>query len=427
LTQEAVPGGSPRGRTYFVYVGLMVAGASLGLIRGLVYAKVLEPQEFGYYGLIVIVLQFGLFISSWGILSALNNHLPIALGKGHQDPDLLDRSMGALIISSCLTVGVYLLVVSLIDFQDPEIQIALALASGSVIAATLTEFHILVMRVDQGLIKMAMTYFLRASLTIGAGVVAGILFGYRGVVVAELGALIVTLYVARHLWLYPIGVKRPSWPATKRLIKAGWPLMVANLIVVLSFVADRLFVAAALPDEFGQYAFAALAVVAWVAIVAMLEQAVAPRLLREYGSGMTLRELRRQAVRVTLSLTAAGLVGLAVLVALIGPLEDGFLSSYADGLEVAPILYLGGLLLVLSFPGFVLHAIRPSFSALASVMAAAVSVGGAALLVVLADPGLKDFAWAFVAGQAAAFCVLMIGLQVEISRDTPAPHVLAEP
>jgi O-antigen/teichoic acid export membrane protein len=425
-TGDPVAGESPRGRIYLVYVGLMAAGASLGLIRGLIYAKVLEPQEFGYYGLVVIVLQFGLFVASWGILSALNNHLPIALGKGHNDPELLDRSMGALVITSCITVGVYLLIVSLVNFSDPEVQIALALASGAVIASTLTEFHILVMRVHQGLIKMAMTYVLRASLTIGAGVAAGILFGYRGVVLAELGALVVTLYVARHLWLDPIGIKRPSWPATRRLIRAGLPLTVANLIVVLSFVADRLFVAAALPDQFGQYAFAALVVVAWIAIVAMLEQAVAPRLLREYGSGMSLREVRRQAVRVALSLAAAGAAGLALLIALIGPLEDGFLSSYADGLRVAPILYVGGLLLVMSFPGFVLHAIRPSFSALASALAASVSVGGAALLVLLADPSLNEFAWVFVAGQAAALSALMIGLQIEVAHDTQAPHVLSE-
>jgi O-antigen/teichoic acid export membrane protein len=262
-------------------------------------------------------------------------------------------------------------------------------------------------------------------LTIAAGTAAAIAFGYRGVILAELGALLVTLFIARRLWLDPIGVRRPSWSATKALVRAGSPLMLANVIVTMAFAADRLFVAAALPEDFGQYAFAALVVVAWIAVTAMLEQAVAPRLLREYGAGMKLREVRRQALRVALAIATAGLVGLIALLAIVGPLERGFLAEYGDGLETMPILYAGGLLLILSFPGFILHAVRPSFSLIASSLAATVSIGAAALLIWLADPALTDFAWAFVAGQAAALVAITVALEIEVRRDTPSPHVLA--
>ena len=409
------------------YVALMIVGSSLGLVKGLVYAKVLDPTEFGYYALVVIVLQFGLYLSNWGMLSALNNHLPIAFGKGrHDDPALLDRSMAALLLASGLSAALYLIVVALLDLRDHNVQIALALAAATTIAATLTEFHILVMRVQQGLLRMAVTYVLRASLTILAGTAAAIAFGYRGVILAEFGALLITLLIARRLWLDPIGLRRPSWAATKRLIRAGSPLMVANVIVTLAFVADRLFVAAALPEDFGQYAFAALIVVAWIAVTAMLEQAVAPRLLREYGSGMTLEELRRQALKASLTIGGAGLLGLAVLIAVIGPLERGFLAQYSDGLEVMPILYLGGLLLVLAFPGFALHAVRPSFSVVASALAASVSAAGSALVIWLGDPTLTQFAWVFVAAQATALLVITIALEIEIRRGSPAPHVLSD-
>jgi O-antigen/teichoic acid export membrane protein len=417
----------PARRAYSGYVALMVVGSSLGLIKGLIYAQVLDPQEFGYYGLVVIVLSFGLFLSNWGILSALNNHLPIAFGKGrHDDPVLLDRSMGALLITSSITAGLYLGVVALLNFHDDNVQIALLLAAFTTIALTVTEFHILVMRVQQGLMRMGMTYFLRASLTIVLGTAAAVAFGYRGVILAEFGALLVTLVIARRLWLDPIGIRRPSWRATKRLIRAGSPLMVANVIVVLAFAADRLFVAAALPDDFGQYAFAALVVVAWIAITAMLEQAVAPRLLREYGAGMKLREVRRQAFRVVLAIGLAGLVGLGVLIAIIGPLENGFLAEYEAGLETMPILYAGGLLLVFAFPGFVLHAVRPGFSVVASVLAASVSVAGGFILLRFGNPTLAGFAWVFVAGQTAALTAIMIGLEIEVRRDTPSPHILAD-
>ena len=373
----------------------------------------------------MIVLQFGVFLSNWGILSALNNHLPIAFGKGQdKDTELLERAMGALLVSSGLTAAVYLAVIALLDFDNRDVQVALALAAFTTIAATIVEFHMLVMRVQQGLIRLGLTYCLRAGLTILAGTAAAVEFGYRGLIVAEFCALLVTLFIARRYWLDAIGVRRPAWAETKRLVRAGWPLMVANSIVILAFVADRLFVAATLPDEFGQYALAALVVIAWVAVVSMLEQAVAPRLLREYGAGMTLRALRSEALKVAFAIAGAGLVGLAILLVVVGPLKRGFLSEYADGLEAMPILYLGGLALVLAFPGFVLHAVRPSFSLGVATLAASVSVAGGLLLVSTGDPTLNDFAWVFVAAQTAALIAITIGVEIEVRRDRPSPHVL---
>lgn len=91
-----------------------------------------------------------------------------------------------------------------------------------------------------------------------------------------------------------------------------------------------------------------------------------------------------------------------------------------------PILYAGGLLLILAFPGFVLHAVRPSLSLIASGLAASVTVGGGALLLALGDAALSDFAWIFVAGQTAALLAITIGVEHEVRRDTPSPHVLAD-
>jgi hypothetical protein len=141
---------------------------------------------------------------------------------------------------------------------------------------------------------------------------------------------------------------------------------------------------------------------------------------------VTIRDLRRQAIRVSATIAGAGTLGLLVLLAIVGPLKDGALSSYRQGLEIAPILYAGGLLLILAFPGFILHAIRPGFSLLASGAAATVSAGTCALMLGLGNPSLADFAWAFVAGQATSLLAITLGVAVEIGRGTEAPHVLTD-
>jgi hypothetical protein len=68
----------------------------------------------GYCGLIVIVAQFGVNFSSWGIMSALNYQLPISFGRDHPDRQLtVDRSFGAVLVTSAVSDAVCPLVVAL--------------------------------------------------------------------------------------------------------------------------------------------------------------------------------------------------------------------------------------------------------------------------------------------------------------------------
>jgi O-antigen/teichoic acid export membrane protein len=265
-------------------------------------------------------------------------------------------------------------------------------------------------------------YVLRAVLAIALGAVAGTLWGYRGVIGAELVALLAVLITARSVWLPHIGVARPDPLVFKRLLRAGWPLMLSNVVVALSVTTDRIFVASALPQEFGQYAFASLVVVGWIAINGMLEQAVAPRLLTDYGAGTRLPDIRRQAVRIAGALAAAGLAGLALLLLVKGPLTRGFLSEYEVGLDAMPVLWLGGVLMLLSFPGFILHAIRPSYSLIAAGLAACVAVGGGIALT-LGDPSVQDFAWLFVASQATSLLTITTAVGIEARRDRVSPDL----
>jgi len=401
----------------------MATASALGLAKGLVYAKVLDPTEFGYYGIQALVLQFGLYLSNWGLLNALNNHLPIAFGRGREDAgELADRSLGGLLVTSLITAAVYLAVVFTVSPGNEDVQVALALASVTTFVSTFTEFHVLMLRVQRRIVPMASMYVLRAVLAIVLGVVGGALWGYVGVICAEVAALLVVLITARRVWLPQVHVERPSRPLVLRLIRAGGPLMLGNVIVTLSVTADRIFVASALPDEFGQYAFASLVVVAWLAIVGMLDQAVAPRLLHDYGAGTRLRDVRREAIRLAVAFTALGGVGLLALLLVKGPLERGWLAEYALGLDAMPILWLGGMLMLLAFPSFILGAIRPTWLLAASAIAALVAIGGGAVLAA-GDASLNDFAWLFVASRATALVTLSVALGLETRGDRVSPDV----
>jgi O-antigen/teichoic acid export membrane protein len=413
-------------RKHVLFVAMMAASSALGLVKGLVYAKVLDPTGFGYYGLVVLVMQYGLYLSSWGLLNALNNHLPIAFGRGRSDTvELLDRSLGALLVTSLITAAGYLAVVLVASPGNRDQTLALSFAAVMTVITTFTEFHVLVLRVQQRVVPMAGMYLLRACLAIALGAVAGALWGYRGVIGAETVTFVVVIVTTRALWLRDVRLARPDWTVARRLIRSGSPLMVSNMIVALSLTSDRIYVAAALPDQFGQYAFASLVVVGWSATVAMLEQSVAPRLLHDYGAGTSLREIRRRALRIAGGLGVAGVAGLGLLLLVQQPLADGFLSKYAPALEVMPALWVGGVLALLAFPGFILHAIRPGFSVIASGVAAVVAIGGGAVLAA-GSPSLTDYAWLFVASQATALITITSAVAIETRRNRVSPDVFGK-
>lgn len=406
-------------RTFAV---LMAAASVLGLVKGVVFAKVLGADQLGAYGLVLLVSQFGVYLANWGIMSALSNQLPIALGRGELDTDgLVDRSLGALILSCSITAVVYLAVVLALRPADDDVLIALLAASIVTVATTVCEFQFLLLRVHRRIVPLGQMYVLRAVGAIALGVVAGTAWGFVGVIISELTVLALVVVASRRAWLGHVRVGRPTRIDLRWLIARGAPLMVANLLIIGTFAIDRVFVAATLPDAFGQYTFASFAVIGWLAITGVLNQAVAPQLLFEYGQGRSLRRVRLHALRVVATVALIGVAGLLMLVAAAAWAKDGVLSDFAPGLDAMLILYVGGLVSVVALPGFLLHALKPAFSTAAAVLGAVVALAGGVVLSAR-HPDINDFAWLFVASQATTAVAMLGGVEWVVRRGRIVRH-----
>lgn len=407
-------------RTFAV---LMAVSSVLGLVKGVVFAKVLGADHLGSYGLVLLVSQFGLYLANWGVLSALNNQLPIALGRGEQDTDgLVDRSLGALLLSCSVTAAAYLGLVLVLHPADADVLIALLAASVVTVATTLCEFHFLLLRVHRRIVALGQMYLLRSVGAIALGALAGTIAGFAGVIVSELAVLVFVVVVTRRAWLRHVRVRRPTRTDLRWLLARGAPLMVANLLIIGTFTIDRVFVATTLPNEFGQYTFASFVVVGWLAITGVLNQAVAPQLLFEYGQGLPLRRVRMRALRLVAGLAALGGAGLLVLAFLAAWARNGVLADFGPGLTAMLILYVGGLVSVVALPGFLLHALRPAFSTAAAVVGAIVALAGGAVLAG-GDPGLNDYAWLFVASQSATTITMLCGVEWVIRHPVAMRHM----
>jgi O-antigen/teichoic acid export membrane protein len=411
---------SRAGRAYGGYVAVMTIAFSIGAVKGFVYAGVLGADQLAYYGLVLLALEFGLYISSWGVLHGLHVELPMAYGRGDPGADeAVGRAFGALLVTSAITAVVYLAVVTLAA-TDPDAQIALSLAAVTVAVTLYGEFCALVLRCRQEPMAMAWTYLLRGVLAIVLGSIAAAIWGFKAAIIAEILAIGIAVAFSLHKWLPDVRPLLPTRSTVLPLARTGLPMVISAVVAAAALSADRLFVANTLPDDFGKYVLAFLIVVGLNGVAGMLTNVVAPQILYARGAGESLTSIRRRVRRIALTIVTVALAGLPVLLLITTWLGNGPLEEYKEGLAVVPILYLGGVMVVLSTYGWVLIAARRLYVfTAANALAAVVSIG-AGLLVALTNPTLAGFAWAFVIGQAVSLTLIVIASEVVTTRDARA-------
>lgn len=383
--------------------GLLLALASvLGLAKTVGLAQVLGARDLGLFGVVIIVLPFGTYLATAGTLAALGAQLPVAFGA--RDPDvagLRDRALGLVVLSTTFVTAIYLAVVAVASPSDPDMRTALLLAALTVALNSVFEFYLTVLRARVRLLALASAYLGRAALALVATLIAGAAFGYKGAIIAEAAAFaLAVLYIARALEP-AVAPKLPRRQESARLVRAGIPLSLANVMLAVSIFADRSFVAATLPEDLGQYTLAAVIALAWFAVSGFVSQAVGASALHDYGGGLALSSVRRRLGRASAIVVAVAAAGLPVIVVLSDWLKDAGFAEYEAGLDILPTLYVGGALTAVSLYGYVLLAMRRYGLVLAATSCgAAVGLGGG-VLIALGTPSIADYAWLFVASQAA--------------------------
>ena len=204
------------------------------------------------------------------------------------------------------------------------------------------------LRVRREILPLALTYLMRATVALCLGAIAGLAFGFVGIFFAELATLVLVIAISVNRWLPPLRPRRPDLGQALRLIRIGIPLAVSNLIVAGTYMTDRLFVAAALPDQFGQYTFASMVVTVALTLSGMIGQLVAPQILFEHGAGLSLRGVRARMLRVTGLIAAGAVAGFGLLLVATEVARNGIFEEFDPGIDAMRILYIGGVFTVLN-------------------------------------------------------------------------------
>ena len=390
-------------RKQAAFVGIMGAGSAIGLLKNLALAPVLGARELGYYGITLLVAQFGTYASTWGIINALSVELPLRYGR--EDPELdalTNRAFGSLAIPAATMTGLYVLVVLLAQPRDPDVEAALLLAAVPVLLTCGFEFFLMVLRSRRMLVPLGKLFLARAVLAIALGLPFGALWGFKGVVGADVLASGSILAACALRYLPSVRPARPRAAELAGHVRAGFPLIVSTAVITLSFTIDRTFVASTLPERFGEYTFATLVVATAVVTTGIFKQMVYPKLLFDYGAGMSLERLRGVLRRILLGIAAVGVCGVVVLLAVTPLLRHGVFSQYGAGLELMPTLFAGAAISVMAVYEVLLLATRRYYLTTVSTLIGAATALAGGIVISLNDPTLGKYAWLFTLSQATA-------------------------
>lgn len=382
----------------------MALAAALSLVKGLAFARLLGPNDFSYYASLDLVVAYGMYAGTLGLLEGLNRELPLALGRGRARAArvLAARAGGAIL---ALSLSALLAFASLVWLLTSDGRLRLALIQGGAVSVVNNFFLLttLLLAVRRRHVVFAGALAGKSALALLLGSAASLYFGLAGALAAELVAVgAAALWIVLREGVLPdvrfgrLGLLRSSF-------ETGLPVLLANLAANLSRNLDRLFVAASLGVAvFGQYSFALLLVLGWAVALNALTQYLTPRICGDYAAGTPLAALRRRLDRIVLSLALAGGLAYLPLMALVEGIAPRWVPGFEMGVSLMRPLYLGGLLQMLLLYQVLLLADGRAAEILRQALATALLSAALCLAGWWSGATAAFFAWAFVAHRAAA-------------------------
>ncbi|MBM4159788.1 MAG: hypothetical protein FJ217_01685 [Ignavibacteria bacterium] len=286
----------------------------LSAVRNLVVAKVLGPEEYGYWIILSLVLMYGDQLHL-GLRHAGDKEIPFLRGRREDTRALqvADTIYGGVI--ALASIGVFVAgAVSLSGLiQAPQLSIGLAVVSLILFSDQVNRFFLMVLRTDKEFILSSQVesfFELIRTLAVCGLVVAFELWGALG---AFLLASVATsaFFVCRY-W----GRFRPMIDSTlaKQLAVVGFPLFLGGLLYILMISLDRVAASWMLSKkDLGLYGLAALLIQLPISGSQAITAVLYPRFSEafgETGEAESLYPLYAQAISVTSYLAPLLVVGI---------------------------------------------------------------------------------------------------------------------
>jgi len=407
----------------FIYFALMSSAALLAVAKYAIFAKLLEPDDFGLYNLVLTTYVFIVYAGGGGLNEALIKLGAVAKGAG--EPDLIYRLRDVSIIYAVLATTVlgFIFWIGMRWFVTDQATLnTLALAAPLSVAVVGYNLVDASLRANQQLLYFSSMLLLKAVILLVVGYYAATLWGSSGVVVAE----ILSFFVVAILYLQLGG---RSFDARnllggrallRKAVRNGLPLLASMFLRNASLAMDRWVVAMSLGlTAIGKYAFAMIIYLVALTGLGFLTNLLGPRWLAQYSRDRDVGGLykRIRSVAGAIALLAAVLIapffwGVSVVLPIYYPKYVG-----ADTTWTMVYVYIGVVLLVCSYLFDWLFIATSNESFLLRISLIALGLTAIAMGVAYAiSLDLVGFAIMFLIVRVATAVMYVVGVRTIIGR-----------
>jgi O-antigen/teichoic acid export membrane protein len=343
----------------FTAASLLYQASRLGL--SLIAARVLGPELFGVWVLVVLVLQYSNFLSL-GTTNGANREIPYLKGSGQTDraAHAEDVALSTSLISGAVAAG---LVLALAPWLvPPHIGNQAAVVVLLAIAVFLQQLFLLqqVLFLANFRLRSASIQLTVLAVTImGVGLPCLLTMGLVGLMFSQIVTSAMALIVAQRL------LDRRPWPSFDRAVMVrlavvGLPIMTAGLLFGVLTTLDRWLVLSMIGlTAVGYYGIVGVVMSGLLLVPNVLGQQFYPRIAFAHGQGASGPALLRIAKEQSL-IAGSVVAGIAVFVAVAAIVGiPWLLHDYTEA--IAPLLVSLAGLVVFGFGsgyGNLLNAVR---------------------------------------------------------------------
>ncbi len=402
----------------------MALSSILGLAKSLVFARVLGADLFGYYGIVDLIVTYGIYALSLGLLEALNRQIPFYLGSrdATQATRVARAATGALALSTAVIGGAYLVIVALL--LEPWSPLWVAYVFGGILTALNLFFFLAIVHVlaRRQAVRQAVILLIKSISALALGATFATWWGLPGAIGGEgLGILLATAFAVVRDHAIPAPAK-PSAKVLGPVFRLGVPMVLGVFATSVGRSIDRILVVAALGAiVFSQYSFALIVFVAASVAANAIVLYATPRISFGMGDRRSLRGYVYridQVVAAVLALAALGAVPFDQLTAGLG---RAIFPDYSVGLDLMRIMYVAAAAQIATVYQSVLVAAGAVRTLFAQAVVVALLSLAAASFVALTAPSPYAFAVVFVASRLTAAAALFVAAHRIRSLNDPVP------
>lgn len=334
-----------------LYYLLMTVSGVVGLLKTVLYANILSPEELGNYSIALIVSTYGIYFCSCGLYEGAMGILPQWYGEGRSIEIELIRNK---IISFTLVSSLILATIIGLFFQLNTLSNFSTITFvylGLLLACPLIIFLILLADLRSRLmtVEFSCMIFVRSILSLSFGIFLAADFGAFGIIISELLITIFLTIILSRFKIYRLRLDFSEFTKLKPIFRVGLPLMFNGLFSTASSNIDKVFIVS-LQDAklLGYYSFAMILSTGTSLIQSILYQQIGPEILYKIGQGNCPISLFKKLNKIIMLTLLLLIISFYPFSRLAQYAISNYFPQYTPAYPIIEIVYVGASMIIVS-------------------------------------------------------------------------------